>query len=185
MPDVEVNLNNQPSTYIEEDLEYSVLAQNSVILGRDIKLPDYYSEEEEVSDNWKKWQGYVYKCKEAAWKRWVHEYLVALRERHKRRREGLGKVQEYEYVYNQNKYREERYWKPIQLLYPVELHCDSKSVTNNTQDDRTMNNNAEKSRPKRSEAPIAEQRIRDIEDNENGGEQCENLKATYNLMNYV
>ena len=54
LPDVEVNLNNQPSTYIEEDLEYSVLAQNSVILGRDIKLPDYYSEEEEVSDNWKK-----------------------------------------------------------------------------------------------------------------------------------
>ena len=32
--DVEVNLNNQPLTYTEEDLEYSVLT-NSMILGRD------------------------------------------------------------------------------------------------------------------------------------------------------
>ena len=51
--DVEFNRNNRPSTYIEEDLEYSV---NSRILGRDIKLPDDYPEEEEVRDNWKKRQ---------------------------------------------------------------------------------------------------------------------------------
>ena len=38
------------------------------------------SEEEEVSDNWKKQQRYVHKFKEAAWKRWVHKYLPALRE---------------------------------------------------------------------------------------------------------
>ena len=52
--DVEVNLNNRPLTYIEEDLGYSVLTPNSTILGRDIKLPDDFPEEEEVSDNWKK-----------------------------------------------------------------------------------------------------------------------------------
>ena len=59
-----------------------MLITNSMIFGRDIKLPDAYPEEEEISDNWEKRQRYVHKCKEAAWKRWVHEYLVALRERH-------------------------------------------------------------------------------------------------------
>ena len=29
-----------------------------------------------------KWQRYVNKCKEAAWKRWVHGYLVALLDWH-------------------------------------------------------------------------------------------------------
>ena len=52
--DVEVNLNNRSLTYIEEDLECSVLTPNSMILGRDIKLPDDSSEDKEVSDNWKK-----------------------------------------------------------------------------------------------------------------------------------
>ena len=34
MLDVEVNLNNRPLIYIEENLEYSVLTPNSMILGR-------------------------------------------------------------------------------------------------------------------------------------------------------
>ena len=59
LSDVEVNLNNRPLTYIEEDLEYSLLTPNSMILGRNIKLPDYYPKEEEVRDNWKKRQRYV------------------------------------------------------------------------------------------------------------------------------
>ena len=63
--DVKVNLNNRSSTYIEEDLEHSVLTPNSMILRRDIKFSYYYPEEEEVSKNWKKRQIYVHKCKEA------------------------------------------------------------------------------------------------------------------------
>ena len=51
---VEVNLNNRPLTYIEEDLQYSALTPNSMIFRRDVKLPDDSPEEEEVSDNWKK-----------------------------------------------------------------------------------------------------------------------------------
>ena len=47
--DVEVNLNNRPLTYTEEDLEYSVLTPNSMILGRDIELLDDSPEVEEVS----------------------------------------------------------------------------------------------------------------------------------------
>ena len=34
------------------------------------------------SDEWKKRQRYVQRCKENTWKRWKHGYLVALRERH-------------------------------------------------------------------------------------------------------
>ena len=52
--DVEGNLNNQPLTYIEDDLEYSVLTPNSMILGRLIKLTDDFTEDEEVCNNWKK-----------------------------------------------------------------------------------------------------------------------------------
>ena len=81
MLDVEVNLNNRPSTYMEENLEHSVLTPNSMILGKDIKLPDDSPEQEEVSDKWKKQQRYEQKCKEAASKRWFHEYLAALRKR--------------------------------------------------------------------------------------------------------
>ena len=69
MLDVEVNLNNRPLTYIEEDLEYSVLTPNSMIVGRDIKLPNDSPGEEQGSYNWKKQQRYVHKRKEAAWKR--------------------------------------------------------------------------------------------------------------------
>ena len=57
--------------------------------------------------------------------------------------------------------------RPIQLLHPMELHCDSKSTTSNTQDDKTLNVNAEEFQPKRSAAAAAEQRIRDIANNEN------------------
>ena len=80
--DVDVNLKSWLLTYIEEDLGYSVLTPNSMILGRDIELTDDSPQEEEVSDNWKKWKRYLHKFKEAVWKRWVHEYLAALRERY-------------------------------------------------------------------------------------------------------
>ena len=57
--------------------------------------------------------------------------------------------------------------REIQLLYPMELHSDTKTTTSNTQDDKTLNVNAKEIRPKRSAAAAAEQRIRDIADNEN------------------
>ena len=45
---VEVDLNNWPLTYIEEDSEYSMLKPIFMILGWDIKLTDNSPEEEEV-----------------------------------------------------------------------------------------------------------------------------------------
>ena len=198
-------------TYIEEDLEYS---GNSMILGRDMKLPDDCTEELEVIDNWKKQQRCVQKCKEAAWKRWVHEYLAALREKYnlshkekpsenqyklcgqdKRRQEESLKVEDRNYPeyfhgsgknnqINQNMYWEERYWKNNSTAVSKELHCNSKATTSNTQDDKTLNFNAEEFRPKRSAAGVLEQRIRDIADksvkdiwfaSSSGEEQCGNI----------
>ena len=52
-------------------------------------------------------------------------------------------------------------------MYPMELHCDSKSTTSNTQDDKTLNVNAVEFRPKRSAGAFAKQKIRDNADNEN------------------
>ena len=57
--DFEVNLNNRPLTYIEEDIEYSTLTLDSLILGRGVKLPDDSPEEEDVSDHWMKRHRYA------------------------------------------------------------------------------------------------------------------------------
>ena len=42
--------------------------------------------------------------------------------------------------------------REIQLLYPMELHSNTKTTTSNTQDDKTLNVNAKEIRPKRSAA---------------------------------
>ena len=60
-----------------------MLTFKSITLRRDVKLPDYSPEEEELSDNWKKQQRYVHKCKEAAWKRCFQKYLAAHNLSHK------------------------------------------------------------------------------------------------------
>ena len=59
-----------------------------------------------------------------------------------------------------------RYWKTNSAPVSMELHCDSRSTNSNTQDDKTLNNNAEEFRPKRSAAAVAEQKIEDIVDNQ-------------------
>ena len=57
------------------------MTPNSLILGRDVNFPDAAPHESE-SETIKKRHKYIKRCKEALWKRWKHEYLVALREKH-------------------------------------------------------------------------------------------------------
>ena len=78
---IELILNNRPLTYIEKEIDYPILAPNSLIFGRDVNFPDAAPHESE-SENIKKRHKYIKRCKEALWKRWKLEYLVALRERH-------------------------------------------------------------------------------------------------------
>ena len=81
--DVEINVNNRPLTYIEEDIQYPILTPNSMILGRDTKMVDgNMTEDEEEDISWQRQQKYVKRCKDAAWRRWQREYVIAVRERH-------------------------------------------------------------------------------------------------------
>ena len=48
--DVEINMNNRPLTYIEEDIQRSILTPNSMILGRNTKIVDGNMIEEEEED---------------------------------------------------------------------------------------------------------------------------------------
>ena len=57
--------------------------------------------------------------------------------------------------------------RPVQLLYPMELHCASMTTTSNTQNDKTLNIYTKEFRPQISAAAAAKQRICDIADNEN------------------
>ena len=79
--DVEVNLNNQPLTYIEDNIQYPILTPNSMLLGRYTVMLEEDLEEEDDRNSWKKCQKYIARCKDAAWRRWKREYLTALRER--------------------------------------------------------------------------------------------------------
>ena len=52
-------------------------------MGRDVVLPtDQEMTSEDEGEVFRKWQKYVIKSKETAWRRFHCEYLVALRERH-------------------------------------------------------------------------------------------------------
>ena len=51
-----------------------------MILGRDMSTINSTADEDPVE--WRKRQRYIQRCKENAWKKWKHEYLAALQERH-------------------------------------------------------------------------------------------------------
>ena len=76
---LEIILKNRPLTYVEEEIDHSILTPNSLILGRDVNFPDAAPHK---SETMKKRHKYNKRCKGALWKRWKHEYLVALREKH-------------------------------------------------------------------------------------------------------
>ena len=68
--DVEINLNNKPLTYIEEDIQYPILTTNSMILGREIKMVEgNMVEDKEEGLSWRKRQKNVKRCKDEAWRR--------------------------------------------------------------------------------------------------------------------
>ena len=78
--DIEKILNNRPLTYIEKEIDYPILTPNSLILGRDVNF--HAAPHESESETIKKRHKYIKRCKEALWKRWKHEYLVAFREKY-------------------------------------------------------------------------------------------------------
>ena len=156
--DIEKILNNRPLTYIEEEIDYPILTPNSLILGRDVSFPDAAPHESE-SETIMKRHKYIRRCKEALWKRWKHEYLVALREKHNlKNKDKTFKINVGDVVLIKGEEKNRGHWKigivnhlysgkdniirvaqlrigkklidrPIQLLYPLELHCEGITPT--------------------------------------------------------
>ena len=78
--DTEINLNNIPLTYVDNVIELPILTPNSLIYSHSIRVPE--NEFDEDDTNLLKRQGFMKRCKQAAWNRCKNDYLRALRERH-------------------------------------------------------------------------------------------------------
>ena len=125
-------------------------------MGRDVALPtDQELTSEDEGKVFRKRQKYVLKCKEAVWRRFPREYLVALRERQNVNHEDkLEDIQIADVVIIKGESKNRGHWKltiveklhsgkdnvtrvvvlqtgkkylerPIQLLHPMELHCNT------------------------------------------------------------
>ena len=78
MIDIKVDLNNRPLTYFEDDIEQQPLTPNSILLGRDVVLPTNEEVTSEDEGEVRKQQKYVLRCKDAVWRKFHRQYLVAL-----------------------------------------------------------------------------------------------------------
>ena len=148
----EINLNNQPLMYIDDDIQFPVLTPNILIRGQPITIPEeQFDDYDEVI---KEWQQYIKRCKDAAWNRWNKDYLRSLRERHNmknnqrhmeiasgdvvfikvngkhRGKWNIGIVEELyqgkDSVIRAVNLRSRKTYieQPIQFFYPYELNCD-------------------------------------------------------------
>ena len=79
MLDIEINMNNQSLTYLENDIEQPIFTPTFLLHGKIINAPDIQLEED--NPDIRKWQQYINRCKQGAWRRRSNDYLKALRER--------------------------------------------------------------------------------------------------------
>ena len=77
--DIEINMNNRPLTYLDDDTEWPIPTPNVSLHGQIINVPDIQFAED--NPDFRKWQLYLKRCKQAAWRQWSNDYLKALRER--------------------------------------------------------------------------------------------------------
>ena len=67
MLDIEINMNNRPLTYLDNDIEQPILTLNVLLHGQIINVPDIQLEEN--NPDIRKRQRYISRCKQAAWRR--------------------------------------------------------------------------------------------------------------------
>ena len=70
--DTEINLNNRPLMYIDDDIQFPVLAPNILIHGQPIIIPEEQFDDDDDKII-KKRQQYIKCCKDATWNRWNKE----------------------------------------------------------------------------------------------------------------
>ena len=185
--EVETQLNRRPLSYVEEDVQLPLLTPASFLFQKSNRLPEREPWREEDVDLRKRAK-YLKTCKDALWKRWSREYLVALREQHNLKHEGHATpLSKGDVVIIKDDDRNRNKWKlgiieeliagrdgivrvaklrtgkatlerAIQQLYPLELKCDRAAVESSVQ----LNPGAPAFRPRRDAAVAANLRIQDI-----------------------
>ena len=187
--DLETQINRRPLSYVEDDPELPTLTPATFLYQRSTQLPEEEAWRiKDIC--LRKRARYLKSCKDGLWRRWKREYLTALRERHNlthkvskfQPREGDVVI-----VKADNKNRgtwplavvSETYTgkdgvirgvelktangkleRPVQLIYPLELACDTKPKQN----EPSLNPEAQTFRPKRDAAAAASLRIEQVQD---------------------
>ena len=78
--DIENTLNNRPLCYLENDIQFPIVAPNTLVCRENMyNLGDGI---ESVNGDLRKRAKYIRKCKNNAWNRWKNKYLKSLREKH-------------------------------------------------------------------------------------------------------
>ena len=173
------------------------MTPSSLILGSDVNLLDtapHASESETMKKRTKNING----CKEALWKRWKHDYLVTLREKHSLKHEDKTfKINVGNVVMIKGEEKNRGHWKigivnlyigkediiqvaqlrigkklidrPIQLHYPLDLYCEGVTTINEDEKKHELNTSAMEFCPKRTAAEIPKWRLKDIAVGEDDG----------------
>ena len=187
--DVEIAVNNRPLSYVEDDVQLPVLTPNLIMYGQSNLLPeaDVDSIEETVL---RKRIRYLRRCKDLLWSRWTNEYVRSLRERHnlKHKSKSLS-LKVGDVVLIRSDQRNRGKWnigivvklikgrdgviraarlragksyieRAIQQLCPMELSCD---ITKGQEEQaESLNPRAREFTPKRAAAVTANERIKDM-----------------------
>ena len=144
-------------------------------------------EDEEEDLSWRKRQKYVKRCKDAACRRWQREYVTTLHERYNMQHKSKAvNINVGDIVMIKGESKKRGRWKigiiselfqgkddqirgarvktprgyldrPIQLLYPLELHCNRYKIKSkqHESDKKKLNVEAKEFRPKRTARAIA------------------------------
>ena len=187
--DVEVALNNRPLTYLTYPIQMPTLTPNAMMFVGSTSLPELAAHHLEDTDL-RKWAKYLFKCKEAIWRRWSNEYLRGLRERHNQKHKNTSfTVAIGDVVIIQSEERNRGKWplgvvekkgrdgvvravklragqsfleRAVNQLYPLELSCDRDDLKPSAK----LNPAAPTFRPTRDAAIAARERIQEIVEHE-------------------
>ena len=79
--DVEIAVNNRPLSYVEEDVQLSLLTPNLMLYGQSNILPETVVADIKDTELCKRAK-HLRRCKNVLWSRWTTEYVTGLRDRH-------------------------------------------------------------------------------------------------------
>ena len=184
--DIETQVNRRPLNYMEEDVQMTTLTPSAFLFQGPNKLPEAEPWREEHKELRRRVK-FVKACKDALWACWSKEYLTALRERHNLVQGTNSHVKIGDIVIIRTDSRNRGKWplavvqkvypgrdgairgvqlgtskgvleRPIQHLYPLELHCDQ----NQSKKQSTLNAEAPVFRSRRAAAVKAADKIKSI-----------------------